>query len=99
MFVSIFSFTAILSLFVIIPNFFANSVLPATPCAINNPSVFMVDPSLNLISSTLLSPFISAISFVSIFTLSALNSGAFSPFVSIVILSAIFISSFVSATA
>ena len=38
-----------------------------------------------IISSTLLSPNISLTGFVSIFTLSALNSGAFSPFVNIIV--------------
>ena len=83
-------------MFVKTPNFLANSVLPATPCAINTPSVSKVVPSLNCTPSTLVSPLISCISLVSTFTLSALNSGAFSPLVKIVISFAIFIKSFVS---
>lgn len=57
--VSIFSFTTILSFFVIAPNFLANSVLPATPCATKTPLVFSLVPSSNFIFSTLCSPEIS----------------------------------------
>lgn len=95
-FVCIFSFTTIKLFLIIIPNFLAISTVPATPSAINTPSVFNVELSLNLTSFTLFSPTISSIFFVITSTLLALISGDGPPFVRIVILFAIFIKSLVS---
>ena len=92
----IFSFTIIVSFLVITPSFFANSVPPATPWAIKTPFVSNIVPSFNFTFSTILSPQISSIPLVSIFTLSALNSGAFSPFVKIIISFTVLIKSFAS---
>ena len=98
-FVCIFSFTIIWSFFVKIPSFFAKSAPPATPWAINMPSIFKFVPSLNSTFSNLSFPCISCISFVSTSTFCDLTCKlefSFFPFVSIVILFAKFINSFTS---
>ena len=97
--VCIFSFTTIFSFFTNAPIFLAKSVLPATPCATNTPSVFSFVPSSNSTASTLSFPSIATAFLFSISTFSALNSGIFLPFVKIVTWLTILIKSFVSAIA